>query len=110
VFRALGVRQLNQLVDRLVSQLNERLHEREFRVALGSSLRRKLLDIGLNSGFGGRSVRRSFQSMVVDEVSERILTSPEFGQGAWVVELNEDGRFDWEQENRSDYYLPASSS
>ncbi len=110
VFRSLGGHQLNKLIDRLVIQLNDRLQEREFRITLGDGLRQQLLDVGLTSGFGGRSVRRAFQSVVVDEVSERILTHPEHGVGAWVLDLNHDGQFVWKRENRSDYYLPASSS
>ncbi len=87
VFAALGEKDLDMLVSRLEKEMNQRLYDRELRVSLGDGIRRKLIRIGLESGFGGRSVRRFFQSLVIDNVSERLLYYPEL-KGVWMIDMD----------------------
>ncbi len=108
VFRKLGTRSLDLLVDRLESDLNLRLVPRQFRVHLGPRVRSELIKIGENGTFGGRAVRRLFQSMVVDAVSERIISKPGLTVGAWTMDLDGEGGTTWSEEYVPGRYLPPA--
>jgi len=105
VFRRLGRRHLEHLLARLTSELNARLADRQFRITLGPRLTERLATVGGQATFGGRALRRAFESEVVDAVSDRILALPGLAQGAWALDLDEDGRPRWRLEQRRGYYL-----
>ena len=109
-FSSLTSRHLEWLVERLVEELNGRLVEREMRISLGRTLVDQLVGTGHDGQFGGRAVRRAFQSMVVDQVSERILSRPDLARGAWILNLDEDHGYSWRSEQHTHRYLPASGS
>lgn len=106
-FRKLARRQLEQLVGKLMRELNERLLDREMRIVLGPGLREELVRLG-EGKFGGRAVRRSFQRMVVDEISDRILSNPSQARGAWVLDHVQGKGYVWEPENDQRRYLPPA--
>jgi ATP-dependent Clp protease ATP-binding subunit ClpB len=108
VFRRLGRRHLESLLGRLLGELNFRLKDRQFRVDIGPELREKLVAVGSNGQFGGRAVRRAFQSLVVDAVSDRVLAFPSMAEGAWTIDLDEDGGYRWREEFKAQHYLPAA--
>jgi ATP-dependent Clp protease ATP-binding subunit ClpB len=109
VFRRLGSRHLEMLIDRLLGELNGRLHERQMRVSLGPAMRRRLLATAATGQFGGRALRRVFETLVVDAVSDRILRHPDLAQGAWVLEADPDLDIVWREEQRAQYYLPPAN-
>ena len=108
MFRPLRRRHCEQVIDRLVNELNLRVAERDFRISLGSHLRGLLVNIGLEGGFGGRAIRRAFQSMVVDATSDRILENPLLARGVWVLEVDPDGKWVWREEFIAHQYLPPA--
>lgn len=108
VFKKLGKRQLENLQNRLMTELNGRLADRQFRVSMGEGLKERLVQAGTFGPFGGRALRRAFEQMVIDAVSERVLTHPGLATGAWTVDLDEDGRYVWRPEQRPGFYLPAA--
>jgi ATP-dependent Clp protease ATP-binding subunit ClpB len=97
VFKRLGTIHLEKLLERLQGELNERLAPRQFRIVLGPTLLQKLIKLGAHSNFGGRAVRRNFQTIVVDAVSDRILTNPTDASGAWILDTDEDDGFVWSE-------------
>lgn len=105
-FKNLSSRFLGELLDRLQEDLNDRLADREMRVTLGPGLRQEIIALGHDGGFGGRAVRRAFQTMVVDIVSERILNYPAQSRGAWLLNYEIEKGFTWRQENLTHRYLP----
>lgn len=109
LFQALGQEQFGKLLDKVLLQLNERLENRKLRIVLGSHLRDKILESCLGSEFGGRVLKRTFQTLVVDQVSERLLTYPSFMTGAWRLEINLRGAFLWQVDDSLDTYLLAAS-
>ena len=109
VFRRLGRRHLELLVDRLEAELNDRLKERQFRVVVGPTLRQKLMAMAATGQFGGRALRRAFETLIVDAVSERILSHPHVVSGAWVMEVDPEGGIAWSEEQREQYYLPPAN-
>ena len=109
VFRRLGKKQLERVLERLMRGLNERLSDRQFRIAIGPRLRYRLLANGAVDTMGGRAIRRDFISLVVDAVSERILSHPGLASGAWQLELDRFEESRWSYEYRAGYYLPPLS-
>jgi len=108
VFRKLGARSLEMLIQRLEMDLNARLAFRQFRVHLGGRIRAELLKAGEQGGFGGRAVRRLFQSLVVDAVSDRIVAAPVHARGAWTIDLDQAGAVSWNEEFVAGRYLPPA--
>ncbi|MCB9228770.1 MAG: AAA family ATPase [Deltaproteobacteria bacterium] len=95
VFRPLGRLHFDYLMNKLLQQLNKRLKSRQFRLELGERFRSELLKGLAGGSFGGRALRRLFQQLVVDKVSERILTQPELCKGFWRMELNDALQVEW---------------
>jgi ATP-dependent Clp protease ATP-binding subunit ClpB len=108
VFNRLGRKHLDRLLDRLLAELNDRLRDRQFRVAIGPTLRSRLMTLSATGTFGGRALRRAFEALVVDAVSDRVLAFPALGSGAWVVDEDPDGLVVWREEFRAQFYLPAA--
>ena len=105
-FKALGNRELARMCSKYLENLNNRLIDRDFRVVLGSELLVTMVNGAKSSAFGGRSLKRLFERYVVDSVTENLL-SPDFQQGAWVIDLDSrTGEVFWELENEPTKYLP----
>ena len=114
-FRRLSDLDLSSLVDRLLNQLNHRLRGRQFRLSLGPVIRAKLVKAGKDPASGGRGVRRLFEQIVVNGVSDRIVEHPDFCLGAWVVDVGAGDRGDnrgdkmtWSQDFDSRRALPPA--
>lgn len=107
-FAALGPRHLAKLVDRMERELNERLLNRDFRVTIGEKLKEMLISFGVGSPFGGRAVRRSFQSLIIDPVSDRIIENPDGAVGAWEIDYDENYGFIWREDQGRGRYLPPA--
>lgn len=110
VFKKLGSKHLERLLDRMVAELNGRLRDRQFRIVLGPRIQAALMASGHDAGFGGRAVRRAFQQLVVDGVSDRLLVLPELCSGVWVIDLDADRAFIWSEEHARNRYLPPARS
>ena len=108
VFHKLGLMHFEHLLEKLLKQLNQRLNQRQFRVEIGPNLKKKLVEKVAGGSFGGRALRRSFKTMVVDRVSERILAEPAQCIGAWKLECDEEGACTWSIDNSLHRYLPAA--
>lgn len=107
VFKKLGRRDLDFLVDRLTAELNVRIMDHDMRVIIGPELREELITQGQGK-FGGRAVRRTFQRLVTDTVSDRILAEPVRSRGAWILERKKGETFTWELEKGLGKYLPPA--
>jgi ATP-dependent Clp protease ATP-binding subunit ClpB len=105
IFRPLGLRHLESLLSRLSKELNIRLGRRQFRVILGKTISRHLLLVALNSSFGGRALRRTFQSLIVDAVSYRIVQYPSLCKGVWMVDFDKKGKITWQEDHSFHTYL-----
>lgn len=108
VFKRLGRPHLDRLLLRLTAELNQRIADRQVRISLGPNLKSSLTSVGLEGQFGGRAVRRAFQSIVVDAVSDRLLDFRRVTVGAWVLELDPAGGLSWSEEPSAHRYLPAA--
>ena len=107
VFDRLGSRHIEKLCDRYLHELNLRLMDRDLRIVVGPKLRKSLLQSGLDPQYGGRQMRRAFQRLVIDHVSDRLLYMAPSMRGAWVIEHDEMGKIQWAEEFRNNHYLPV---
>ena len=80
-----------------------------FRSVLGPNISKNLIDQASGGQFGGRALRRAFQSMVVDKLSDRILEEPDAMKGAWMIEIDKKGSYTWKEDFSLDSYLPPAS-
>jgi ATP-dependent Clp protease ATP-binding subunit ClpB len=110
VYSKLKRSHLESLIDRYLMDLNLKLSEKDMRVSLGVSLVSELVSAGFDGEFGGRAVRRYFQTMVVDIVAERILSQPAQCRGAWILNFDREKGFFWQEEDATHRYLTSSLS
>ena len=109
IFHKLGRMHIQNLLEKLLSQLNTRLTERQLRIVLGSAMHEKLIQEGMHSEFGGRTLRRAFQRRIIDPVSEWVLQFEEQCSGVWCMEWGADGKIHWYLDYTPNRYLPAAS-
>ena len=109
IFRRLGIKQLERLLERLLKELNQRLAERQLRIRVGNRLKLRIMSSGSSGSMGGRAIRRDFTHLVVDVVSERILALPALSSGAWLIELDQFDRVAWLPDYRPGHYLSSFS-
>lgn len=107
-FRSLGTSHYARLVDKQLAGLNSRLEDRSLRIYIGTELRHRLIETARDGRFGGRALKRAFQSLVVDAVSEKIINEPEVFTGAWQISCDEFGRIFWIQGAGEIPLLPAA--
>jgi ATP-dependent Clp protease ATP-binding subunit ClpB len=107
-FRSLGTSHYSRLVDKQLQALNARVAERSLRIHLGSTLKTRLIETARDGRFGGRALKRAFQAMVVDSVSEKIIQSADTFTGAWSIDCDEFGRIFWSQGAGEVPLLPAA--
>ncbi|MBF0440498.1 MAG: AAA family ATPase [Oligoflexales bacterium] len=107
IFRKLTAINLERLINRLLTDLNNRMMDRGMRIAVGKNILKELISLGLEGDFGGRAVKRGFQSSVVDELSDRILCFPDKIKGVWVIDKDSEGRIFWAEDVTSQKLLPG---
>jgi len=107
-FSSLGHAHLERLIDKQLGQLNHRLADRAIRLYLGQGLRRLLLDSARDGQFGGRALKRAFQVLVTDAVSERLILETDQLAGAWHLNADEYGGLHWSQGSGDLPLLPAA--
>jgi ATP-dependent Clp protease ATP-binding subunit ClpC len=91
VFRALNKTDIQNIVKLELNKVAERLQEHELTLTASDEALALLADLGYDSEFGARPLRRVIQQKVEDPLSDLVLGG-EFGEGAAVlVDVNEDG-------------------
>ncbi len=110
VFHRLGRLHFEELLVRLEGDLNDRVRDRAFRISIGPRLREHLLVQVAGSPFGGRALRRVFETQVIDRLSDRLLGAPEAAVGAWTLDLNPELEPVWYPDQRQHYFLPPAAS
>jgi ATP-dependent Clp protease ATP-binding subunit ClpC len=83
IFHALTRKEIGQIVDLLVAQVEERLLEHEISLAITETAKDFLAEEGYDPEFGARPLRRVIQARVEDALSEGILAG-EFKLGDTV--------------------------
>jgi ATP-dependent Clp protease ATP-binding subunit ClpC len=85
IFHRLGRENVMQIVDLQMREIQERLNEREIRVALSQEAKGWLADKGYDPTFGARPLRRAIQRYVESPLSQRLLEGEfQAGDQVWV--------------------------
>jgi ATP-dependent Clp protease ATP-binding subunit ClpC len=73
VFRQLNKENMMEIVDILISEVEERLSERKMLLELNDSSKELLVDQGFDPEFGARPIKRTIRRLIEDPLSEAIL-------------------------------------
>jgi ATP-dependent Clp protease ATP-binding subunit ClpB len=107
LFSSLSERHLFQIVDRLTSQVNDQLIERDLRISLGINVKYFLLQEAHVQVSGARGLRRAFDRVVMSSLAELQMNSSKRLIGSWILEKN-GFKLQWDLEFDPARYLPPS--
>ena len=74
IFAALSRSEISQILDLLISDLQQRLNERQIEVVLDDRAKSWLMEKGYDPTFGARPLRRTIQRAVGDQLAMKILS------------------------------------
>jgi ATP-dependent Clp protease ATP-binding subunit ClpA len=89
VFHALGMKEVMQIIDILLSDVFKRLKEKGITFELTSQAKEFLAEKGFSPAFGARPLRRTIQKQVEDRLAEEILKGQFSGQCEVIVDRKE---------------------
>ncbi|MDO8671318.1 MAG: ATP-dependent Clp protease ATP-binding subunit [Dehalococcoidia bacterium] len=89
VFHSLSREHVRQIVDLMISMVEERLEEHRLKLEVTDAAKDLLCEKGYDESFGARPLRRVIQNMVEDQLSEGLLEG-RFAPGETVV-VDRDG-------------------
>ena len=84
VFDSLGKKDLAQIVDRMLEDLQKRLQEPGLRLRMAAAAKDKLLTIGMDIRYGARPLRRALQKEVEDKLADLYLEGT-FSRGEEIL-------------------------
>ncbi len=84
VFRPLGEREVEAILDIMIDELRELLKEKTLDIELTTKAKRWLIERGYDPQFGARPLRRAIERFLVDAISEKILKG-EFIEGDVIL-------------------------
>ena len=88
-FKDLNEEDLLKIVDLELNKFYERIGKLDFQVVVDSTLKKHLTEIGTDTRFGARILKRTVQKWVDDAITEKILTdNPEKGS-TFILTYNE---------------------
>jgi ATP-dependent Clp protease ATP-binding subunit ClpC len=90
VFHALGMEEVLQIIDILLSDVSKRLKEKGMSFELTSRAKKFLAEKGFNPTFGARPLKRTIQKHVEDPLAEEILKGQFSGKCEVVVDRKGD--------------------
>jgi ATP-dependent Clp protease ATP-binding subunit ClpC len=73
VFRKLGKEDMRNIVDILITEVEERLSEKKMKLELDDSAKDLLVEQGFDPEFGARPIKRTIRRLIEDPLSEEIL-------------------------------------
>lgn len=89
-FKDLNENDLLQIVELELSKFYERIETLEYKVDVDDSLKKHLIEVGTDTRFGARILKRTVQKWVDDAITEKILTdNPEKGS-TFILSYNKE--------------------
>lgn len=88
-FNSLDKSIMNQLIDKQVKLLNERLASKNIQVDISKGLITRLIDQGFDTKYGARPLQSVFNKVVIRPLSKEILTNS-LGDGKILLDLEAD--------------------
>ncbi|MBD3321291.1 MAG: AAA domain-containing protein, partial [Chitinivibrionales bacterium] len=90
VFRALGKKEIGQIVDIQLREVEERLSDRNIKLSVSKNAKKFIVDHGFDPILGARPLRRSIQRLLEDPLAEEFLNEKFSENDAINVELRND--------------------
>ncbi|MGY0374960.1 AAA family ATPase [Clostridium sp. JNZ J1-5] len=91
VFRPLTKEELNKIIDLMLKEVVEEVKEREITLEVSEEVKDYILEIGYDSKYGARPLRRTIQKYIEDEIAEQYLQK-KFGEGSHIKVKLHDGK------------------
>ncbi|MGE7760204.1 ATP-dependent Clp protease ATP-binding subunit [Peribacillus sp. NPDC097895] len=88
-FSALKKEDLLQIVDIMISELDETLSAQELTLVVTDEAKQKLIELGYHPTFGARPLRRVIQEQLEDGITDFIFEQPEVKNFTAIVEDNQ---------------------
>ena len=98
VFHSLGREHLKDIVDIMISRVQEHLKDKHITLSVEDEAKEFLINEGYDPTFGARPLRRAIQRYVEDALAEEVLKG-RFTEGGVVRIKMGDGRLIFEEEN-----------
>ena len=92
VFKPLTMKELSQIIDLLIANVNKRLAERNIKIELTDEAKRELVRRGYDPAFGARPLKRTIQKYVETPLADKIIRG-EIKDGMTVIVDYRDGEF-----------------
>ncbi len=73
VFHKLTEKELNQIVDLMLSQIKKRISEKNIKLEIDKKAKELIIKKGTDTNYGARPLRRAIQNMIEDKLAEEIL-------------------------------------
>jgi ATP-dependent Clp protease ATP-binding subunit ClpC len=73
VFKKLNRDDMKKIIDILITEVEERLHEKNMKLDLDEASKELLVETGFDSEFGARPIKRTIRKLIEDPLSEAIL-------------------------------------
>jgi ATP-dependent Clp protease ATP-binding subunit ClpC len=111
IFHRLSRENVMQIVDLQMGEIQERLSDREIRVALSQEAKGWLADKGYDANFGARPLRRAIQRYVESPLSQRLLEGEfQAGDDVWVEVDRAKGIFTFERRPATEAEPPEETA
>ncbi len=92
VFKPLTMKELSQIIDLIIADINKRLAERNIKVVLTENAKKELVTRGYDPAFGARPLKRTVQKYIETPLADRIIRG-EIKEGEEVLVDLENGEF-----------------
>jgi ATP-dependent Clp protease ATP-binding subunit ClpC len=89
VFHSLGMKEVLQIIDILLSDVSRRLKEKGITFELTKKAKEFLAEKGFSATFGARPLKRTIQKLVEDPLAEEILKGKTSGECEVIVDKKE---------------------
>lgn len=89
-FNSLNKKELRQIVNLLLSDMNETLAQNDLTVDVSDDVKEQLVELGYNPAMGARPLRRVIQEQLEDQVAGYLLDNPNVKALKATLDKNED--------------------
>ena len=89
-FKDLNENDLLQIVELELSKFYERIETLEYKVDVDDSLKKHLIEVGTDTRFGARILKRTVQKWVDDAITEKILTDNPDKGSTFILSYNKE--------------------
>lgn len=73
VFNSLRRTEIEKIIDIQLSQISDKLAQRNIKITIDNSLRKHLVEKGFDPEYGARPIKRLIQKLILDELADRII-------------------------------------